>query len=58
VIFGVGVEQVCRNRGLNHMAHDVCAQSFVVNGISMLRGDHNGVNATRLVVCTIFNCDL
>src|SRR5450432_2546547 len=58
VIFRVGIQQVRGNSGLDHVLHDVRAQGFIVNGVSMLGGDHDGVHTPGLVVCAVFNRDL
>ena len=58
VIFGIGVEQVGRNRGLDHVLHYVSAQRVVGNGFGVLRRDDNGIHANRLVIFVVLHRDL
>src|SRR5262249_17830179 len=57
-IFGVGVEQVGGDGGLDYMPHDVGAQGLIIDRVGVLGGDHYRIYAPRFVVGAVFNCHL
>ena len=58
VVFGVCIEQMLRNCGLDDLLQHFGAQTPIVHGFGMLRRDHDRVDAHRLVIGIVFNCDL
>ena len=46
------------NRRLDHVLQDVGAKFVIADGFGVLRRNHDGVDAQRLAVLVVFDCDL
>ena len=55
VIFGVGIEQVGRQGGLDHQLQDVSAKLFGRNVLGMLGGDNHCVDPDRIHILVVFH---